>query len=140
MSPDGVFGHQHDIGGSLQSSPPYLGTFGRAAGPALVLGFLVCLVAARQGRALRAEQSFFLFVVFCLLANPPIRTKVLVACFPSLVLLVDSSRKQHSTARLLLVQMFLMKQVVGEQNSLVWLVATRFCVMQNGWLDSPVLS
>jgi hypothetical protein len=138
VTPEGVFAYQHDIGGYLQNPLRFLGNIGGLVGIALAVGFLVWLIATRRGRGLSHEQSFFIFLVLWLLANPLLWTMGLVACFPLIVSLVDSSGTPNRTALLLLIPMFLTKQIVGEQNFAIWLVAAGFCLVKSGWLNQRV--
>lgn len=140
VSPEGVFAYQHDIGGYRQNPLRYLGHAGGALGIGLALGFLVWMRASRRGRGLRPEQSFFLFLVVALLANPLLWAMGLVACFPLIVLLVDSSDTPNLSSMILVVPFLLTKQVVGEQNFLLWLVCAGYCLWRSGWLRQPGLA
>ena len=95
------------------------------------------LFFSRRGKALTAEQSFFLFLPAALFANNLLWPMGLVACFPLIVLLVDESATPNLTAILLIVPLVLTKQLVGNWNFGLWLVTAGWCLWQSGWLTSP---
>ena len=136
VTSEGVFDYQHDIGGYMQNPLRWLGSWGGVAGMLLLLGFVVWLVASRCGLRLTPEQSFYLFLVVALLANPLLWAMGLVACFPLIALLVEQSKRPSRTMVLLLVPFALTKQVIGEGNFLLWLACAGYCVWQSGWLQS----
>lgn len=134
LTPEGPFAYQHDIGGYLQNPVHLLGRFAAPVGVGVFVVLAGWLLVSRRGRGLTAEQSFFLFLPVALLANPMLWTMGLVACFPLLVLLVDSSETPNLTAVVLLVPFLLTKQIAGNWNFALWLVAAGWCVWRCGWL------
>lgn len=128
VTTDGLFSYQHDIGGYAQNPLRVLGHWGGMIGLAMLAAFLVWLRFSRAGRGLTAEQSFFSFLVVSLFANHLLWAMALVACFPLTIELIDRSRASNLAAVLLLVPLFLTKQVVGQQNFLLWLLCAGVCV------------
>jgi hypothetical protein len=141
LTPDGVFAFQHDIAGYQQNPLHVLGRLAGPIGIALVIAFMAWLFANKRGRALTREQSFFLFLVVVLLANPLLWPMGLVACFPLIVLLVDSSARPNLTALALIVPLLLTKQIIGDWNFGLWLMAAGWSLWESGWfarLPAPV--
>lgn len=136
MSADGFYAFQHDIGGYAQNPLRFVGSLGGALGVALPIGFVIWLVAGKAGREMGRERSFFLFLVVALLANTLLWAMALVACFPLVVLLVNESDTPRKTALLLLVPLFLTRQLIGQNSFLLWLVAAAYCMHANGWFSS----
>jgi hypothetical protein len=58
----------------------------------------------------------------------------LVACFPVIVLLVDSAKRPNWTALVLIAPLIVTKQFIGNWNFGVWIVAASWCLWQSGWL------
>jgi hypothetical protein len=137
VTSDGVYAYQHDISGYLQNPLHILGRFGSPIGLLVVSSFMAWLFFSRRGKALTAEQSFFLFLPVALLANNLLWPMGLVACFPLIVLLVDNSATPNLTAALLLVPLILTKQVIGNWNFGLWLLTAAWCVWKSGWLATP---
>jgi hypothetical protein len=133
-TPDGTFAYQHDVFGYMENPLRFLSRVAEPVGLLLLLAFSIWLVMSKRGKRLSAERSFYLFLVVALLVNPLLWPMGLVACFPLVVALVDSSPAPNRSALLLLVPLFLTKQVIGNFNFTLWLAAAAFCVVQNGWL------
>jgi len=136
LSGSDVYAYQHDICGYVQNPLHVLGKFAGPVGVVLVGAFLVWLFFSSRGRSLSAMQSFFLFLVAALLVNPLLWPMGLVACFPLIVLLVDEAGAPNWTAVVLVVPFFLTKQIVGNWNFGIWLVAAAWCLWRSGWLAS----
>jgi Glycosyltransferase family 87 len=134
LTPQGTFAFQHDICGYVQNPLRYLGKPAGAVGVALLIVFFVWLFGSVRGRALNAEQSFFLFLVVSLLANHLLWPMGLVACFPLLILLVDSAKTPNLAALLLLAPLMMTVQLVGQLNFTVWMIVAGYWVFRNGWL------
>jgi hypothetical protein len=137
LTSDGIYAFQHDINGYLQNPLHVLGRASAPLGLALVLAFMAWLFLSRRGRWLTSEQSFFLLLPITLLANNLLWPMGLVACFPLIVLLVDDSATPNLTALLLLVPLLLTKQLAGNWNFGLFLLAAAVSVHQSGWLNAP---
>ncbi|MES2392282.1 MAG: glycosyltransferase family 87 protein, partial [Acidobacteriota bacterium] len=137
VTSDGVYAYQHDINGYLQNPLHILGRIGAPLGILIVLATMAWLFFTRRGRWLTSEQSFFILLPISLLANNLLWPMGLVACFPLIVLLVDDSPTPNLTALLLIVPFVLTKQLVGNWNFGLWLIAAGYCVYQSGWLNAP---
>jgi uncharacterized membrane protein len=136
VTADGVYAFQHDIAGYQQNPLHVLGSFCGPVGLVLLVAAMAWLFFSKRGRALTAEQSFFLFLVAALLANPLLWPMGLVACFPLTVLLVDSSDVPNWTALVLIVPLIVTKQFIGNWNFGVWLVAAAWCLWRSRWFSN----
>jgi hypothetical protein len=134
LTSNGVYVLQHDICGYLQNPLHSLGRSGSVVGAVLLLVFSGWLFTSERGRGLKAEQSFFLFLVVSLFANHLLWSMGLVACFPLLILLVNSSKTPYKTALLLLAPLMMTVQLLGRWNFTVWVIVAAYWVYKNGWL------
>jgi hypothetical protein len=134
LTPEGIYEYVHEIYRLPQNPLAVFRFKGIPLGLLLPVGFTIWLLASRRGRALSERQSYFLFLVICLFANPALFPMGVIACFPLLILLVDSSRTPLRTAVLLLAPMFLTARMLGGRNFTVFVLVAAFCVWQNGWL------
>jgi len=138
VTADGVYAFQHDIAGYQQNPLHVLGILCGPAGLVLLAAAMAWLFFSKRGRALTVEQSFFLFLVAALFANPLLWPMGLVACFPLTAALVDSSETPNWTALVLIVPLIVTKQFIGDWNFGVWLVAAAWCLWRSGWLRASV--
>ena len=134
VTADGVYAFQHDIAGYQQNPLHVLGKLCGPVGLLLLAASMAWLFFSKRGRALTAEQSFFLFLVAALLANPLLWPMGLVACFPLVVELVDSSNTPNWTALVLIAPLIVTKQFIGNWNFGVWIMVAAWCLWRSGWL------
>jgi hypothetical protein len=138
QTPDGIYDVGHVIYGLRQNPLVVLGRISLVIEFLLPCVYLVWMVLSRRGRALNSERSFVLFLVVCLFANGALWPMGLVACFPLLILLVDTSKMPQRAALTLLIPMFLPVWIVGNRNFLLWVVVAGYWVVANGWLGGEI--
>ncbi len=134
MTPDGLYEFWHVIYQFRQNPLFALGRVGLAIGLLLPVVFMVWVKATRRGRRLSEAQSYFIFLVMCLFANLSLWPMGLLACFPLLILLVDTSRTPNRTALLLLSPFFMTQRILGGRDFAVFVVVAVYCIFENGWL------